>query len=137
MLVFLDANIVIHTVEQPPDLGPRALEHVRRLLADGHDLLVSQLVRMECLVQPFTTGDGGLLAEYDGFFGSELVAVADITGPICERAARLRALHKLQALDALHFATAIEEGCAAFLTNDARLPLVEGIRLLMLGEGGQ
>ena len=134
MLVFLDANVVIYTVEQPPDLGPRALEHVRRLLLEGHRLLVSQLVRMECLAQPFTAGDARVLADYEAFFGSEFVTVADITGPVCERAARLRARHKLQALDALHFATAIEAGCEAFLTNDVRLPEVGGIRLVMLGD---
>jgi uncharacterized protein len=37
------------------------------------------------------------------------------------RAARIRADYQFSALDALHLATAVEHGCARFLTNDVPL----------------
>ena len=44
-----------------------------------------------------------------------------MTIAVWERAARFRADHGFSAFDSLHLATAVEHGCARFLTNDAQL----------------
>lgn len=44
-----------------------------------------------------------------------------VTSAVWERAARIRAVYKFQALDSIHLASAIEHGCGLFLTNDAQL----------------
>jgi predicted nucleic acid-binding protein len=79
------------------------------------------LARAECLVGPFKRGDAGLEARYRTFFSDPDIGVLGITAAVCERAARLRAVHPFKLPDAVHLASAIEHGCGLFLTNDAQL----------------
>jgi predicted nucleic acid-binding protein len=118
---FLDTNIVIYLVEQPPDFGPRTAARINAARAAGERLIVSDLVRMECRVHPLTTGDMTTLAAYDAFFASSDVDVVAITAAVCDRATEIRARHRLHTVDPLHMAAAIEAGCTLFLTNDSRL----------------
>ncbi len=46
---------------------------------------------------------------------------AVLAAPVFERAARLRARHRLKTPDAIHLAAALEHGCDEFWTNDRRL----------------
>ena len=55
-----------------------------------------------------------------------------MTPAVWERAARIRAVYKLQALDSVHLASAIEHGCDIFLTNDAQLKKCGGITVEVL-----
>lgn len=88
----------------------------------GDELAVGDLSRAECLVGPFKSGDTGLEVRYRAFFGDPDVRVLPITVAVYERAARIRATYAAIKLpDALHLATAIENGCGAFVTGDAKL----------------
>ena len=69
-------------------------------------------------VGPIKAGDTALLAEFAAFFD---VVIQPITGPVAFRAATIRASFRFQPMDSLHLAAAVEHGCRAFLTNDARL----------------
>lgn len=42
MLVYLDANIVVYLIEQPPNFGPRAAARIQSLVAAGDRILVSE-----------------------------------------------------------------------------------------------
>lgn len=53
---------------------------------------------------------------------------------IAETAAQLRAIHNLQSLDSIQMATAVREGASFVLTNDARLPSLPALRVLVLNE---
>jgi predicted nucleic acid-binding protein len=57
-----------------------------------------------------------------------------LTAPIAEQAAGLRASTNLRALDAIQLAAALSRGAPFFLTNDRRLPQVQGINLLVLDD---
>jgi len=54
--------------------------------------------------------------------------------PVVEQAALLRARHNLSLTDALQVASAIAEGCDAFLTNDRDLARLPGLRVLVLAD---
>jgi predicted nucleic acid-binding protein len=56
----------------------------------------------------------------------------DITSQIAEEAAQLRAAHNIKTPDAIQVATAISLGAAVFLTNDAKLASIPGIKVLVL-----
>lgn len=43
-------------------------------------------------------------------------------------------MHNLQALDAIQIPTALHAGAGAFLTNDARLPRLPALQMLVLDE---
>ena len=121
MIAYLDANAIIYLVEKVPAWGPKVASRIRRLRAAGDDVAVSDISRLECLVGPFTTGNAAVLADFGAFFGDPAIRVFPVTALVCERAARIRATHRFKALDALHLATAVENGCGLFLTNDLAL----------------
>ncbi len=120
-MVFLDASLVIYFVEQPIMWGPKASARIAALRAAGEPLAVSDLVRMECLVEPLRTGDTARLSEFTTFFTLPDVRVLPITATVCDRAARIRAIRRFKPLDSLHLAAAVEDGCTLFLTHDVRL----------------
>jgi predicted nucleic acid-binding protein len=121
VIVFLDTNIVIYLIENPPVFGPRAAAHLTALRTALHAFAVSDLVRLECRVQPMRRADHRLLGQYDAFFASPEVQVLPLTAAVCDRATLLRATHNFQTPDALQLAAAVVHGCDRFLTNDNRL----------------
>jgi predicted nucleic acid-binding protein len=120
-MVFLDANPVIYLIEQPANLGSKAMARVSQLLAIGERLAVSDLVRMECQVGPLKSQDGALLAKYNTFFASPDLDVLPVSTSVCDRAAQIRAQFGFKPLDCLHLAAAVESGCTLFLTKDTQL----------------
>ena len=121
MIVFLDTNIVIYFVENPPVFGARATGHLTSLRTAGNTFAVSDLVRLECRVFPLRHSNLTLLGQFDAFFGSSDVCVLPLSALVCDRATQLRATHNFKTPDALQLAAAIIHGCDRFLTNDTRL----------------
>ena len=58
----------------------------------------------------------------------------DLTRDQLRTAAQLRAATGLKTPDALQLAAALSAGCAAFVTNDRRIPAIRGMRVLQLGD---
>jgi predicted nucleic acid-binding protein len=121
VLIYLDTNIVIYAVENPPVFGGRATARLAAARANGDGLMVSDLNRLECRSRPLATGDLALLGGYDAFFAAPDVRVVTLTTAVCDRATLIRAHHRYRVPDALHLAAAVESGCGLFLTNDLRL----------------
>ncbi len=121
MVVYLDANVVIYFVEQPPVWGPRSAARMAALRAGGETFAISDPTRMECQVGPLISGHPTLLADFNAFFTAPDVQVLTMSAPVFDRAARIRASYGFRTPDALHLAVAVESGCGLFLTNDARL----------------
>ena len=119
MVVYLDTNIVIYTVEQHPVFGPKTRTRLAAARAAGDTLMISDLTRMECLVGPLKSGDAAVEADFHTFFG--VTTVVAITAAVCDRAARIRATHNFKPMDALQLAAGVEHGASIFLTADARL----------------
>lgn len=122
MKVYFDSNCIIYLVEAVPVWGPKIIARIGILRTAGDEMAVGDLARAECYVKPFQTGNAGLEARYRAFFADPDVLALPITLPVLERAARIRATHhSIKLPDALHLAIAIEHGCGAFVTVDARL----------------
>lgn len=121
MIVYLDSNVVIYLVENDPAWGPKAANRVAALRANGDELAVSDLTRLECRVKPLRAGDLVLLGDFDSFFSNPGVKVYPLTAAVCDRAALIRAQHGFRTPDSLHLAAAAENGCGLFFTNDPKL----------------
>jgi predicted nucleic acid-binding protein len=130
MIVYLDTNIVIYTVEQHPTFGPKARTRLATIRAAGDTLMISDLTRMECLVGPLKSGNTAVEADFHTFFG--VTTVVAITAAVCDRAARIRATHNIKSMDALQLAAAVERGANVFLTADARLRSFTGLTVEVL-----
>jgi len=57
LIDFLDTNMVIYLIENPPLFGARAAALITGLIAAGHTFAVSDLVRLECRVLPIRAAD--------------------------------------------------------------------------------
>jgi predicted nucleic acid-binding protein len=132
MIVYLDTNIIIYTVEMPGGFGPRAMKRLGMAQTAGDELMASDLTRMECLVGPLKKGSSVLEAAYRTFFAAPGLKVVPITGAVCDRAAAIRAALGFKSMDALHLAAAVEHGAKVFLTNDTRLNAFTGLTVEVL-----
>jgi len=120
-VIYADANVIIRLLEG--DAATRAPLEARLLplRGSGRFLLTSRLSRLECRVKPLRANDAGLTALYDAFFAGAEVELLDLTADVVEKATDLRARLNVKTPDALHLASAILAGAAAFLTGDRAL----------------
>ncbi|MDR2165218.1 MAG: type II toxin-antitoxin system VapC family toxin, partial [Zoogloeaceae bacterium] len=118
LMLYLDSCVVIDYVERHPSFFARIKEQIS---AAETRTAVSDLTRLECLVQPLRQADAIRLKRFRLFFGAPDLTVINMTPDVFDLAAELRARHALKTPDALHLAAAIEGGCDEFWTNDSRL----------------
>jgi uncharacterized protein len=121
MIVYLDSMIVIYLVEGPGPFRVRARARLAQIVAAGDQTAISYLVRLECLVKPIRTSDTSALADYNAFFSSPHLLRFPLPEPVFERATEIRAKYGFGLADSLNLATAVENGCGLFLTNDVQL----------------
>jgi predicted nucleic acid-binding protein len=133
-LVYLDANPVIYSVERHPTYWPLLQPLWQAAKGKTIELVSSDLVLLETLVGPLKSGDTALASAYELLFQQAQTRLLPIMLPIVREAARLRATTKLKTPDALHAATALDAGCALFVTNDAGFRGVAGLPLVILND---
>jgi hypothetical protein len=66
------------------------------------------------------------------FFNDPNAIIVSMAAKFGERSAQIRATFKFVPLDALHLATAVESGCALFMTNGAQLRMFPDIPVELL-----
>jgi predicted nucleic acid-binding protein len=121
MRIYCDGVILIYFFEGTPAFKARAMARLTAMWAAGDILAVSDLVRLECRMQPIRLGNAVQLAEYDGLFVQPNVECVPLTTAVYDRATVIRAAHNFKLADCLHLAAAVQAGCDCFLTNDHRL----------------
>lgn len=131
--VALDTSIFIYFIEEHPDYLPL----ISPIFEDGdagrRELVTSALTMLEVLVVPFRAGDIPLAERYEVLLTrSRGLTLVDVDRVQLRTAAQLRVLHDTRTPDALQLAAALSTRCAAFLTNDRRLPALPGLRILQL-----
>ena len=133
MLLYLDANAIIYSIEGIPALRRAALRWIEEAEASREGVMItSRLSLLECRVKPLQERDQARLARFDGFFERERLVVAEVNAHVVERATELRAAHAFRTPDAIHLATALLEGAEVFLTGDADLQKCPGLRVALL-----
>ena len=133
-LIYLDANALIYSVER--------VEPYRTLLspmwqaAQQGDVTVvtSGLTVIEALVRPIRDGNEEIEAQYREIFEASVFQVLDVTLPVFEQAARIRADSHLKTPDSLHAATVLDAGCDLFVTNDVEFRRVPGLPTVVLDD---
>jgi uncharacterized protein len=132
MLVYCDSVIPIYFYDHTGPFHLRATTRLTALAAAGDHIAVSDLVRLECRVKHFKSGDKAKLAVFDAFFARPDVRLVPITTAVFDQATNIRAAHSFRLADSLHLAAAVESGCDRFLTNDTRLSAFTGIAVEVL-----
>lgn len=99
----------------------------------GRALTASELVFVEVLTGPLKAGDRSLAARLERALAhGPWLDLVPISRAVLVRAAEIRAQYGVKTPDALHLATALLRGCGVFVTNDRRIPDVEGIQIVRL-----
>lgn len=81
--------------------------------------MISDLVRVECLVVPRRAGSVGLETQFVAIFSRPYVTVVPITA-VCGRAPSIRLARLFKSMDALQLAAGVVPGADVYLTADAR-----------------
>lgn len=96
-------------------------------------IVTSHITLLEVLVHPLRKGREDLAREYrDILLRSPGLTALSLDEVIAEEAARLRAVYGVRTPDAIQLATARIGGASFFLTNDAELPALPGISILVV-----
>ena len=135
-LVYVDANSVIYSIERVEPYHHTLLLPLWQAVAAGSiSVTASELTLLEVLVKPLRTGNLRLEAGFRRLLErTRGVYLEPVSRPVVERAAQLRASTNLKTPDALHAATALEHGCALFLTNDPAFRRVPGLPVTVLSD---
>ncbi len=129
--VYIDSNILIYTIERVVPYAQMLDPFWQELAAQRAQAITSELTSLETLVGPMRSGDATLEALFRRvLFRSPTLRLIPVSMGIIERAAHLRArLPGLKTPDAIHAATALEEGVATFITNDTIFQQIPGLRV--------
>ena len=131
--VAVDTAVLIYFIEEDPAYSPEILPLF--VAADQGDrvLVTSALTLLEVLIVPFRAGDRLLAERYEHLLTrSRASASIDVSRDQLIAAAQLRARTGVKVPDALQVTAALAGGCRTLVTNDRRLPIVPGLRILQL-----
>lgn len=134
-IVGLDTAPLIYFIEQNA-IYLDIVRHFFQAMSHGEfQVVTSTLTLTEVLVHPLRAGNVKLARQYrDILFDQENLTTLPVSSAIAEFAAELRATRNLRTPDAIQIATVIQEGATFFLTNDARLPAIPDLEILVLDE---
>ena len=133
--VYLDVNIFIYALEGVEPWAAILREIFTTLEAGEWRAVTSNLSVAECLVQPFALGREDLVQLYRAALSPRTyLTIVPLHEEILVSAARLRAQLQFKLPDALHIATALDQGCTAILTNDSGFRKTPGVQCLLLSE---
>lgn len=133
--VFLDTAPIVYYLEARTEFVP-ILGPLFRLLGEGQfEGIASPVTLAECLVKPKQLGLMELQQRFISFLtNTEEITFVTLGESVGVLAAEMRSRYHLKLPDALQMATALETGCAVFLTNDAQLKRVTELKVLVLSE---
>lgn len=134
-VVGLDTAPLIYFIEENPTyletIGPFFVAMDR----GEFRVVTSTVTLLEVLVHPFRRGERNLAQQYrDILLGAKGLTTIPLSQDIAEEAARLRASHNIRTPDAIQMATALLARASCLRTNDARLPSLPELQVLVLDE---
>ncbi|WP_166652453.1 type II toxin-antitoxin system VapC family toxin [Enterovirga rhinocerotis] len=120
--VYLDTNILIYAMESAGEDGDWARRWLTEIDGGRISAVTSELSLVEVLPHPLAHGRGAIADSYRRLLVSRpTFRIAPVSRAVLMRAAEFRASSGSATPDAIHIATALTEGCGAFLTRDERL----------------
>jgi len=130
--IYWDTMLFIYWFEEHPVHAERIRHILTRMEQRKDSLCTSSFALAEMLVGPYKKGARDLADRIRDAFRPPFVQVLPFTSDAADRYARCRAELGVSAADAIHLASAAQEGVDLFLTNDRRLvgQIVPGIQFI-------
>jgi predicted nucleic acid-binding protein len=133
-LVYIDTSVVIYTIEQVPGYCALLEPLWDKFQAKKVNLLSSELLLLKSLVLPLRMANRNLVNAYEQLLLLSSLRLVPIHQAVLRDAANLRATTRLKTPDAIHAATALQENCTLFLTNDRQFHAITGLTAIVLEE---
>ena len=133
--VYLDTNIFIYVIEGNTQYQEIIDELTKSILQKDFEPHTNYITLTEILPPLVKRGDKDIISgtvEFildNGFFH-----LSYVNEEICLQAGFLRGELGMKTPDALHVATAINQGCSIFLTNDAGIRVPKNMQRILLSE---
>lgn len=135
VLYGIDSMVFVYHFEGNKEFGQAAGRLLRAAEEGRCRLVCSVLALLEVLVAPKRRGQEDLCRIYREMFEAfPHLSMLPVDTGIAETASDLRAAHTLRTPDAIHLATALQAGAAAFVSQDGRLKGIQpqGLKVLPL-----
>lgn len=133
--VCLDTSVFIYFVERHPSYYDFCDSIFRSIEEDRIEAVTSTLTLIEILVQPYRLKNDDLVLKFYSMFTTyPHLKWIQLSLDISDRAARLRAEHRLKTPDAIQIASALSVGASGFICNDAAFRKVEDIDCLVISD---
>jgi predicted nucleic acid-binding protein len=133
--IALDTCIFIYHLEANVQYVPFTEQIFSWLERPSSEAVTSTLTITELLVQPYRNFDERRVNQFLALLST--IPNLDWIAPsleIADRAAQIRALHRLRTPDALQAATALHASATALITNDQVFERVQGFETLVLDQ---
>ena len=132
-LLALDTSIFIYHFESHPTYLPFTRSILQTVAAGARDAIISELVLLELLVKPMSLEQEELADQYEILLEHfPHLKICPIQRAVIRRAAQLRGRYRMKTPDAIHLASALENGATLFIGNDRGLRVVQGIEVMVL-----
>ena len=133
--VYIDTNCLIYLAEGHARYRP-ALEPLIGAITEGSILgITSELTIAEVLVKPIADKRPDAVVIYKQLLANgEPFSLIPISVTILELSATLRGTYPVKLADAIHVATAVDQGCAAFVTNDKGIRAPQSLEIIYLND---
>lgn len=133
--VGLDTAPLIYYIEENPAYLPVVQPFFESLDRGEFQVVTSTITLLEVLVHPIRRNNPHLARQYRNILlNAEGLDTLHLDADIAEHAARLRGEHNIRTPDAIQMATAIHAGALYFLTNDAALPELPNLSILLVDD---
>lgn len=131
--VYLDANIFIYAIEGNDEYKKQINALFSRISEVGALAVTSEFTLAECLVKPYSENDNNSVLKYEEHIkNSDLLKVKSLPLNLLKKSAQMRAELKNKLPDSIYIATALNEACDFFITNDIKLKTPSTLKKIIL-----
>ena len=126
--IYLDTSIYIYYFENNPKFAQISENIFTNIINHNKKIQASTFLTLELLIAPIRKNNSHLIQQYqklNTIFPN--FTYHDITNDINAKAAHIRAKYNFSTPDSIHLATAINNNCDLFITNDIQLKKIKEI----------
>ena len=138
MRLYLDSSVVRRCVDGTASERQTSIGWIKKAAnSPTGTILVSKLVRAECLVMPYRNRDNALVERFESVFRENGIVLVSISDEILELATRIFADYGVKMADAIHTATAVLGQCDALVAKDepwTKKGSILGLRLIAFSD---
>ncbi len=133
--IFLDTSPFIYALEDNALYSQKVRASISEYYISQIPLCTSLLTFTEYCVVPYRENCPKKITDFESLIVDAAIDVLPLTIQVAKYASQIRAKYRgVKAMDALQLATAIQNHCDVFLTNDKQLRQVEEIRVLLVDD---